>query len=63
MKKRKLKSWVKKTLFVTEAFILLIALIMLADDCDNVLLFISSKIMGLILALFGGMINSFIENN
>ena len=63
MKKRKLKSWVKKTLFIAEVFILLAALMMLAGDCDNMLLFISSKIIGLELALFSVMINNFIENN
>lgn len=63
MKKRKLKSWVKKTLFVAEVFILLSALIMLAGDCDSMLLFISSKIIGLLLVLISAMINNFIENN
>lgn len=63
MKKRKLKSWVKKILFITEALILLAALIMLAGDCDNMLLFISSKIIGLMLILFSVMINKFIKNN
>ena len=63
MKKRKLKSWVKKTLFIAEVFILLAALIMLAGDCDSMLLFLSSKIIGLALALFSLMINNFIENN
>ena len=63
MKKRKLKSWVKKTLFVAEIVILLAALIMLAGDCDSMLLFISSKIIGLVLALFSVMINKFIKNN
>ena len=63
MKKRKLKSWVKKTLFIAEVFILLAALMMLAGDCDNMLLFISSKIIGTTLILFSAMINNFIENN